>query len=195
MLKKVLTGTLVLFVICTVGTTVYAINGDDTDIVKENVEDVQVEKKTEIISPKDNYITSEKVILLSGKAEENTKIVVEVYSKKKLTETDFDLKLMPKLDSINEEELEDEYDLLSKDSFEVGELGIFAQQLELADGLNKIVIYVQEDEETSYTIIKYVTVTSIEKAKKALEEIKGANFSDALLEQIKNSVDKTDTSK
>ncbi|EOD00185.1 hypothetical protein [Caldisalinibacter kiritimatiensis] len=193
MLKKLFIGMLTIVVISTYSTVGYSIDGEDVEELHKDKIDVQVkteEKELEIISPENELATSEKILLLSGKAEEGSEIIVEVYSLQEPKQVNFSLNGE---ESDNTEEVKEKYVIQYSKSFKVGELGYFAEELELKEGKNKIAIYLMEDNEPKSIVIRYVTVTNVDDAKKQLEEIDNMN----LLETLKKLIDynnETDTS-
>ncbi|KPU27218.1 hypothetical protein TR13x_06570 [Caloranaerobacter sp. TR13] len=186
MLRKVLTGALVIVIIGTYGTVGYSI-GNDSEIENNdtNIEIVKKENIIDIIYPEDNLITTDNIVLLSGRARQGLKIIVEVYSSASLTDVDFNVDTLPINDSSMEkiEEPEETYKLESKEVLEVGELGVFAKELELKPGKNKISIYVIDDEVTDI-ITKYVFVTDMEKVKEYINNIGNMNFSETIRQMI-----------
>ncbi len=82
MFRRIFTGTLVLFIISTSGTVAYTIPDDENTQLNINAPESEVitEGIFKVTYPQNNYITSEKTILLSIRAEEGTSIIVEVYS-------------------------------------------------------------------------------------------------------------------
>lgn len=158
MLKKVLAGTFLMAFIVINGVSVYAddtdipdnvtpiVNIEDANIDKEQVNQVNLEDqdlkidmenadKVKILEPDDKLITTDEVILLSGKGTEGTKVLIEVYSIPELVRNDFDFDNLPESDTY----------ILSFDKIiKIGPSGVFGEELELKQGLNKIVIYVIE---------------------------------------------------
>lgn len=186
MLRKVLAGALVIVVIGTYGTIGYSA-GNDSEIENDdtNIEIVQKESIIDIIYPEDNLITTDNIILLSGRAREGLKIIVEVYSSASLTGVDFAVDTLSANDKDMEdvEEAEEIYTLESKEVLEVGELGVFAKELELKPGKNKISIYVIDDEVTDI-ITKYVYVTDMEKIEEYIDNFGSMNFSETIRQMI-----------
>ncbi|WP_069650727.1 hypothetical protein [Caloranaerobacter ferrireducens] len=186
MLKKVLTGALVIVIIGTYGTVGYSV-GNDSEIEKNdtNIEIVKKESIIDIIYPEDNLITTDNIVLLSGRARQGLKIIVEVYSSASLAGVDFNVDTLSINDSSMEdvEEAEEVYTLETKEVLEVGDLGVFAKELELKPGKNKISIYVIDDEVTDI-ITKYVYVTDMEKVKEYIDNIGSMNFSETIRQMI-----------
>lgn len=225
MLRKVLAGALVMIIVGSYSTIGYSV-GDNIEIENNNAKVVFEENVINIIYPEDNLITTDNIVLLSGRAKEGLKIVVEVYSSVNFTGIDFDINTSlineesdeereefdkelgielrevleneeeqnenKKENKENMENMEEMYVLESKEIFEVGELGVFAKELMLKPGKNKICIYVIDKEHVE-TIIKYVYVTDIEKIKEYVNSIGDMNFSETI-KQIINSSSDQDTS-
>ncbi|WP_427340523.1 hypothetical protein [Caloranaerobacter sp. DY30410] len=214
MLRKVLTGALIIAIIGTYGTVGYSA-GNDSEVKNNdtNIEIVEEESIIDIIYPEDNLITTDNIVLLSGRAKQGLKIIIEVYSSASLTDVDFDVDISSTKNDGNEkkdgdtkdvkeiektevtketkeakeiEEAEETYTLESKEELEVGELGVFAKELELKPGKNKINIYVIDDEVTDI-ITKYVYVTDMEKVKKYIDNIENMNFSETIKKMIDSS--------
>jgi hypothetical protein len=222
MLKRIMIGAVVLILISAFGTVGYAIDDetilgpdsvDNQEIIEEendsekDGEEIQdtigEESSIEIISPEDNFTTSETTILLSGNAKEGSIITVDVYSVKSVEQISFPLKSESEEESSSTESnievniqlkgkpskkettvIKEEYEHQYSKTFEVGELGFFAEELELKEGKNKIAICLQKDDKIQSIIIRYVTVTSIDAAKKELEQIGNENFLDTLKKVI-----------
>ncbi|KGG81269.1 hypothetical protein [Caloranaerobacter azorensis] len=215
MFRKVLTGALIIAIIGTYGTVGYSA-GDDVEIKNSNtnVEKAEEESIINVIYPEDNLITTDNIVLLSGRAKKGLKIIIEVYSSTGLLDVDFDVDISSTKNDGNEKndsdieevkeienteateevqtketkESEDTYTLESKEVLEVGELGVFAKELELKQGKNKINIYVIDDEDEETEIItKYVYVTDIEKVKEYIDKLENMNFSETIKKMIDSS--------
>lgn len=74
--------------------------------------------------------TKEKVTLVSGSAPSDTEIVIEVYGTTDLTGKKFNLNKLPK---------DTDYILISSETIKSGRLG-FAKEVELVNGINKVVV-------------------------------------------------------
>lgn len=74
--------------------------------------------------------TGEKVTLVSGRAPEGTNVVVEVYGTTDLTGKNFNLNKLPK---------DTDYILISSETIKSGKLG-FAKEVELVNGINKVIV-------------------------------------------------------
>jgi len=86
----------------------------------------------DIIKPeKKIYSSSEKVVLINGKAPSGTEVTIEIYGTTDLTRRTFNLDHLP---------LEEDYILISTDSVVSGNMGFFQKQLDLVRGINKIII-------------------------------------------------------
>lgn len=195
MFRKVLSATIVLAMISTTGTVAYtATDGtsNNTSTDKKNVTELQLkqESKIEVFQPQDNFITSYKNILLSGKAPEESRVIVEVYSTPNFAMGNPEDLIINNidLDSIESiEEINDKQEILFLPpvvkEIEVGALGLFVQELELKLGLNKINIYIEGSEEDS--VIKFVHVNDVSKAEELIENIDSMGFLKAFKESFK----------
>ena len=86
----------------------------------------------DIIKPeKKSYSSSEKVVLLNGKAPSGTEVTIEIYGTTDLTRRNFNLDNLP---------LGEDYILIDTQSEVSGNMGFFQKQLDLVSGINKIVI-------------------------------------------------------
>ncbi len=84
----------------------------------------------DIIKPdKQSYSSSEKVVLINGKAPSSTEVTIEVYGTTDLTRRNFNLDNLP---------LAEDYILIYTDSVVSGNMGFFQKQLDLVNGINKI---------------------------------------------------------
>ena len=86
----------------------------------------------DIIKPeKNSYSSSEKVVLINGKAPSGTEVTIEIYGTTDLTRRSFNLDNLP---------LEEDYILINTEAVVSGNMGFFQKQLDLVRGINKIVI-------------------------------------------------------
>lgn len=90
--------------------------------------------KYEVLKPeKESYSTTDKVILLNGKAPSGTEITIDIYGT-----TDIDIaKQTFNLDKLPTEK---DYILVVSENVTSGNMGFFQKQMELVKGINKIVI-------------------------------------------------------
>ncbi|MTI70317.1 MAG: hypothetical protein FH751_08730 [Firmicutes bacterium] len=163
MLRKALTGTLVLFIIAGTGSVGYTID-NDTETTDRNSTKIEIKKQEssmEVVFPEDDFITSQETVLLSGRAEKGTTIMVEVYSVKELEETE-----------------------IETHTLEVGELGIFNKSINLKKGTNKIVIKAKKEDTIVHSVTKKVIVADEEKAKEYLNKAEDINILNKLKQQI-----------
>ena len=86
----------------------------------------------EIIKPeKLSFSSSEKIILINGRAPSGTEISISVYGTTDLTRRSFNLDKLP---------TEQEYILIATENVTSGNLGLFQKQMDLVRGINKIII-------------------------------------------------------
>lgn len=86
----------------------------------------------EIIKPeKSIYSSSDRVILINGKAPSGTEINIELYGTTDLTRRSFNLDRLP---------FSDDYILIASESVTSGNLGFFQKQMDLVRGINKLVV-------------------------------------------------------
>ncbi len=94
--------------------------------------DPEVAAQYEIIKPdKQTYSSSERVILINGKAPSGTEVTINVYGTTDLTRKSFNLDKLP---------LDQDYILLATEKAISGNMGFFQKQMDLVRGINKIVI-------------------------------------------------------
>lgn len=86
----------------------------------------------EIIKPeKLSFSSSEKILLINGRAPSGTEISISVYGTTDLTRRSFNLDKLP---------TEQEYILIATEKVTSGNLGLFQKQMDLVRGINKIII-------------------------------------------------------
>ncbi len=176
MLRKVLTATIVLTLVGTIGTVSYSedvINNNSTSNCKDTYYKFYFQKNIEVFHPQNNLITSDKNILLSGKTDNGNKIIVEIYSTPNITLNDYSSYNFNFLSKIENEKENLIYLPPIIKEIEIGAFGIFAEELELKLGLNKINVYI---EGSNYSEVKYVYVNDISKAEEILESIDNVGF-------------------
>lgn len=105
--------------------------------------------KYEILNPeKSSYSTNDKVILINGKAPSGTEVKIDVYGTTELTkEGNFTLDNLPS---------EKDYILLLTETTTSGNMGLFQKQLDLLNGINKIIIDFQVEGVEDVEKIVYV---------------------------------------
>lgn len=169
MFRKSISAVIVLAMLSATATFSYTASDEIVNFEKatENkvnvVNQLFIDGSIEIFHPQDSLVTSYKTVLLSGKAPENSKVVVEVYSTANLLLKDDRINDVV-LNNIQclEKDSEDKNTFLSPviNEIEVGALGIFVEELELKIGLNKINVYIdgfKEDAETRFVYVNDVT--------------------------------------
>ena len=177
MLKRVVAGTLVLATILANGAVGYAsgtVNTTKDPNVK--IESLEETQKYQIFSPeKEKYATTDKVVLLSGKAPKGTVVSIEVYATTDLTNKNFDLDNLPD---------EKDYVCIYDESLKVGKSGKFAKQIDLLLGVNKVLVTFKTDKE-SPNVEKIIYVTDLSQAKEAVDNMNDTAFSDLMKKSIK----------
>lgn len=177
MLKKVVAGTLVLATILANGVVGYAsgtVNTTKDPSVK--IESLEETPKYQILSPeKEKYATTDKVVLLSGRAPEGTVVSIEVYATTDLTRKNFNLDTLPDAN---------DYICIYDELLKVGKSGIFGKQLELLLGVNKIVVTFKTSK-NSPVVEKIVYVTDLSQVKEAVDNMNDTAFSDLMKKSIK----------
>ena len=127
--------------------------------------DTTIDKsKYEILNPeKSSFSTSNKVILINGKAPTGTEITIDVYGTTDLTRKNFNLDQLP---------TEEDYIEIMTDTVKSGNMGFFQKQIDLVLGINKIIITFDVEELSPEELIIYVydktkAETEITKAREA----------------------------
>ncbi|MCR3955665.1 MAG: hypothetical protein NUK57_05160 [Gudongella sp.] len=103
----------------------------------------------EIIKPERSvYSSSERVVLINGRAPSGTEITVKLYGTTDLTRRSFNLDRLPS---------PEDYILISSESVTSGNLGFFQKQMDLVRGINRLVIDfgVEEVEDREFIVYKY----------------------------------------
>lgn len=84
----------------------------------------------EIIKPeRQTYSSSERVVLINGKAPSGTEIKIELYGTTDLTRRSFNLDRLPS---------PEDYILIASDTATSGNMGFFQKQMDLVRGINRI---------------------------------------------------------
>ncbi len=151
-MKRAIFVLLFLFIFCSaLGSSTEAKNKESSVVITQPDED--------------SFTTDKKVAFLNGKAPAGKVLHITVYSTADLKGTKYDLSNLPK----NGEWIEK-----SKEDITVGKLGLFDKQLELALGINKLVVKADgEDKETVFLILvraKSVVVEELVPAKPVITE-------------------------
>ncbi len=121
MKKRIILSLLVLIMVLSIPNMSFAASS----IAKNTNNKYQVNVPEEDLSS-----TGEKVALVSGIAPEGTNIVIEVYGTTDLTGKKFNLNKLPK---------DSDYILISSETIKSGSIG-FGKEVELVNGINKIVV-------------------------------------------------------
>ncbi|MDD2446901.1 MAG: hypothetical protein PHY91_04315 [Tissierellia bacterium] len=139
MIKKFIACLLIAMCIFNTGTFAHANNIDVT--------------KYEVSNPeKTSYSTEDKIVLINGKAPSSTEITIDVYGTTDNT-TDINKRKNFHLNNLPTEE---EYILISNETVTSGNMGLFSKELDLAKGINKIVVDFNTEGVDSVEIIVYV---------------------------------------
>ena len=128
--------------------------------------------EVKLINPKNKTITTNNVVLVSGKGQEGTNIKIDTYLSNLLRNQKVDLNNPPK----------GGYVLVVSEDLKIGASGSFAVELSLLDGLNRIEV---ESEDSKESQIRYVYVTDLNKARAELTNICDIRFTGALKSLIK----------
>lgn len=150
-------------------------HGASSNYIRRNVAiRVQDSDKYQIIKPeKDMFASSEKIVLLSGKAPDGTNVTIEVFGTTDMTRKNYNLSNLP-----NEKDYIRRY---SKD-IKVGRFGYFSEELDLILGVNKIVVtFKNADDEVVGQKIVYVS--DLDEASKSVKDISNKKLSDEIIEQ------------
>lgn len=103
----------------------------------------------EIIKPeREIFSSSERVVLINGRAPSGTEVTVELFGTTDLTRRSFNLDRLP---------AHEDYISIAKESVTSGNLGFFQKQMDLVSGINKLVIDfgVEGVENEEFIIYKY----------------------------------------
>jgi hypothetical protein len=147
MIKKMIFSLVFFIAFLSVGQTSYA-----TSTINQVTTTTAIEY--EIIKPeRKSYSSSEKVVLINGKAPSGTEVTIEMYGTTDLTRRNFNLDNLP---------LKDDYIMISTESVISGNMGFFQKQLDLVRGINKIIIDfgVEGVEDEEIIVYKYDVVRS-----------------------------------
>ncbi len=96
--------------------------------------------KYEILNPeKSSYSTEEKVVLINGKAPSGTEVTIDVYGTTDITINNT-TNIKGKNFNLDKLPTEDDYILMATEKASSGNMGLFQKQMDLVNGINKIVI-------------------------------------------------------
>lgn len=117
MFRKTIIGLLIVLFIFGFANTSFASNVND---------------RYEIIKPeKLSFSSSERVVLINGRAPSGTQVSINIYGTTDLTRRSFNLDRLPS---------EQDYILIANEKITTGNLGLFQKQMDLVRGINKIII-------------------------------------------------------
>jgi len=133
-LRRILAALLVIISIVGFSAVGFATNGEDS--------------KYGIINPdKLSYSTTDRVVLINGKAPSDTAVSIDVYGTTDLTKKNFNLDKLP---------TQDDYILIETEEVTSGNLGLFQKKLDLVRGVNKLIINFDSQDVEPIEIIIYV---------------------------------------
>lgn len=125
-----------------------------------------------LISPKNKTVTTNNVILVSGKGAQGTNIKIDAYLANLLRNQKIDLNNPPK----------GGYVLVVSEGVKIGASGNFARELTLSKGLNKIQVRVVNSTDSA---TRYVYITDLNRARKELSSVNDARFTEILKQLAK----------
>lgn len=125
-----------------------------------------------LINPKNKTVTTNNLVLISGKGAKGTNIKIETYLANLLSNQCVDLNNPPK----------GGYVLVVSEDIKIGASGNFARELPLVNGLNRIEV---ETVDSNDPQIRYVYVTDINKARSELSRVGDIKFIGSLKSLIK----------
>jgi len=135
---------------------------------------VEDSSKYQIISPeKDIFASSDKTVLVSGKAPNGTSIIIEAFGTTDMTRNNFSLTNLP-----------DDKDYVRRlsETIKVNGSGLFSKELDLILGVNKIVVTFKNasDEVVGQKIIY---VSDLNQANKSVNNIPDSKISDIMAQK------------
>lgn len=125
-----------------------------------------------LINPKNKTVTTNNLVLISGKGAKGTNIKIETYLANLLSNQCVDLNNPPK----------GGYVLVVSEDIKIGASGNFARELPLVNGLNRIEVEAVDSNDPQ---IRYVYVTDINKARSELSRVGDIKFIGSLKSLIK----------
>ncbi|MBS4534430.1 hypothetical protein GOQ29_02240 [Clostridium sp. D2Q-14] len=146
MIKKILSLVFTIFILGNIYNTSYAIHHKNPDDIK-----IIPNEDYNIARPQDYLVTKEDTVLVSGKAKENSKIYISVYSLEDLLTSNKSL-------SVNKLLFMNEDPIITKEA-DVGELERYNVELELPIGRNNIIIEINNGED-NYVFNRNITITN-----------------------------------
>ncbi len=116
---------------------------------------VDVTKYTVLNPEKLSYSTSDKVILINGKAPSGTEITIDAYGTSEMyrRSSDSSRRTSYNLDNLPKEE---DYNSVVTETVTSGNMGLFQKQMDLVNGINKLIINFGVEEVDPVEIIVYV---------------------------------------
>lgn len=106
--------------------------------------------KYEVLKPeKESYSSTDKVILLNGKAPSGTEIVIDVYGTN-------DIDIEKKTFNLDKLPTDKDYILVVSEKVTSGNMGFFQKQMDLVKGINKVVVNFGVEGVESKEFIVYV---------------------------------------
>lgn len=169
MMKRFLIGILIL---STIFINSPISHGASTNYVRRGISArIESNNKYQIISPdKDIFATSEKTVLLSGKAPAGTNITIEAFGTTDMTGKNFNLSNLPN---------EKDYIRRYSDTIKVGDSELYSRELNLILGVNKIVVTFRNSDD-KVVGQKIIYVSDLNQVNKSVNSIPGSKRSDVM---------------
>ena len=123
----------------------------------------------QLISPQNKTITTNNVILVSGKGRQGTSLNIDAYLAH-LLRNNVDLNNIPK----------GGYILIVSEDLTIGASGSFAKELKLRKGLNKVEVKVKTGNSSNLAAVRYIYVTDLNTARRELRSVNDARFANTL---------------
>lgn len=159
MIKKIVASTIMLAILGTSNVLSYAApiatpTNKSTDTKNANKKIEEVKQSFEVVIPEKDAVTSDKNLVLSFKAPQDTKVSIEVYH------------------NVSKDDETEKYEL-SYDPIEVtvGSIQMGWAEIELQPGLNKIEFKAKYKDGSEDSVVRIVNVMDVQEVKQLLEEI------------------------
>lgn len=138
MIKKILLS--LLLVLC-----IFSFNSINEVSASTSSLNIKDPVENTVLSPsKSSFSTRNKAILISGKAPSGTTITIDVYGTTDLTRKNFNLDKLP---------TDSDYVLVNSETVKAGNLGFYQRQIDLSNGINKVLVNFQNQESNREFII------------------------------------------
>lgn len=135
---------------------------------------VEDSSKYQIISPeKDIFASSDRTVLVSGKAPNGTSVIIDAFGTTDMTRNNFSLTNLPD---------DKDYVRRCRETMKVNGSGLFSKELDLILGVNKIVVTFRND---SDEVIgqKIIYVSDLNQANKSVNNISTSRISDIMAQK------------